>query len=262
MTLLASAGLVSMLIGCTSQFRSQDSAPLVSPSALKDLPDPEVIYEPRSRWGNSAYKVFGRKFEILETAEGYDFIGEASWYGTKFHDRLTANGERYDMHKLTAAHPTLPLPTFARVTNLENGRHTILRINDRGPFHGGRFIDISYAAAAKLGMIEKGTARVRVTAVTANSREKEVTSTEFRPAIQTSSARYFLQAGAFVESKTADELTKTLETILNKDVFVVRIVDDELYRVRVGPFMTRRDAERFQALMLARHNSVSLIIEE
>lgn len=262
MASLAASGFISTFIGCTSQLPAQDSAPLVSPSSLEKQPDPQVIYEPRSQWGNSTYEVFGRKFEVLETAEGYDFIGEASWYGSKFHGRLTASGERYDMYKLTAAHPTLPLPTFARVTNLENGRRTILRINDRGPFHGGRFIDISYAAAVKLGMVEKGTARVRVTAVSVNDGEKKVTCPEIRPPVQTPGARYFLQIGAFAELKRAEELTKTLKAIFDKDVFVVRIVDDELYRVRVGPFTRRPDAERLQALVLARHNSVSLIIEE
>lgn len=259
---VAAVGFISIFIGCTTELNVQDSPPLVSPLSLREQPDPEVFYEPRSQWGNSTYEIFGRKFEILENAEGYDFIGEASWYGSKFHGQLTANGERYDMYKLTAAHPTLPLPTFARVTNLENGRQTIVRINDRGPFHGGRFIDVSYAAAVKLDMVENGTARVRVTAVFSNDREEEVANSELRPPVQMSNYRYFLQLGAFAELKGAEKLTKAIEEILSNSVLVVRIVEDELYRVRVGPFTTKRDAEWLQTLILARNNSMSLILEE
>ncbi len=109
--------------------------------------------------------VFGQQYEVLDTSQGYLKEGIASWYGEPFHGRRTSNGEVYDMHGLTAAHKSLPLPTYVLVTNLENGRRVILRVNDRGPFHGERIIDVSFAAAEKLGMVGPGTARVEVRAL-------------------------------------------------------------------------------------------------
>lgn len=140
----------------------RDSAPPV-PIDIASIPEPVPKHEPRARYGNhSPYEVFGRRYHVLPTAEGYRERGIASWYGTKFHGRLTSTREPYDMFQLTAAHKTLPLPAYARVTNLENGRSTIVRINDRGPFVGDRIIDLSYAAAVKLGMHIQGTAKVDV----------------------------------------------------------------------------------------------------
>jgi rare lipoprotein A len=122
-----------------------------------------VAAEPRSRYGNrSPYKVLGRSYSVRDSAEGYVEQGMASYYGNKFHGRRTSNLEVYDMYAFTAAHKSLPLPSFARVTNLENGRSVVVRVNDRGPFHDGRVIDLSYAAAVKLGYRDKGTARVEV----------------------------------------------------------------------------------------------------
>jgi rare lipoprotein A len=126
------------------------------------IPEPTVRDEPRSRYGNRSYSVLGTRYEVLPSAEGYDEIGIASFYGNKFHGRRTSNLEVYDMYAFTAAHKTLPLPSYARVTNLDNGRSVVVRINDRGPFHPGRIIDLSYAAAVKLGYRDKGTARVEV----------------------------------------------------------------------------------------------------
>ncbi len=129
------------------------------------IPEPEVRDEPRSRAGNRDYAVLGKKYRVLDDHEGYAEEGLASYYGKKFHGRRTSSQEVYDMYAFTAAHKTLPLPSFARVTNLDNGKSVVVRINDRGPFHKGRVIDLSYAAAVKLGYREKGTARVRVEAL-------------------------------------------------------------------------------------------------
>ncbi|WP_308427071.1 septal ring lytic transglycosylase RlpA family protein [Thermomonas carbonis] len=131
------------------------------------IPEPEVRDEPRSRAGNrKTYSVLGKRYEVLDSAHGYAEDGLASYYGKKFHGRRTSNQEVYDMYAFTAAHKTLPLPSFARVTNLDNGRSIVVRVNDRGPFHAGRVIDLSYAAAVKLGYRDQGTARVRVEALT------------------------------------------------------------------------------------------------
>jgi rare lipoprotein A len=111
------------------------------------------------------YRVFGETYRTLETSEGYEAEGIASWYGREFHGRPTSSGEPYDMYAMTAAHTTLPLPTYLEVVNLENGRRVVVRVNDRGPFLHGRILDLSYAAAWKLGMLESGTAPVRLRAL-------------------------------------------------------------------------------------------------
>lgn len=132
------------------------------------IPEPEVRNEPRARTGNRDYAVLGTKYRVLDDHNGYVEEGLASYYGKKFHGRRTSSQEVYDMYAFTAAHKTLPLPSFARVTNLDNGRSVVVRVNDRGPFHKGRIIDLSYAAAVKLGYRDRGTARVRVEALSAD----------------------------------------------------------------------------------------------
>jgi rare lipoprotein A len=130
------------------------------------IPEPEVRNEPRARYGNRDYTVLGKKYHVLDKPDGYVATGLASYYGTKFHGRRTSSLEVYDMYAFSAAHKTLPLPSFARVTNLSNGKSVIVRVNDRGPFHEGRVIDLSYAAAVKLGVRQAGTAKVEVRALT------------------------------------------------------------------------------------------------
>jgi rare lipoprotein A len=133
----------------------QDSAPDAIPD-VDAIPEPEVKDEPRSRVGNRSYAVLGKRYEIRDSAEGYVEEGMASFYGNKFHGRLTSNHEVYDMYAFSAAHKSLPLPSYVRVTNLANGKSVVVRVNDRGPFHAGRVIDLSYAAATKLGFIKQG----------------------------------------------------------------------------------------------------------
>lgn len=133
---------------------------------VSNIPDAVPRVEPRSRYGNpKSYKVLGKRYYVMASAHGYKERGIASWYGKKFHGRLTSNREPYDMFAMTAAHKTLPLPTYVRVTNLDNGRSVVVRVNDRGPFHGGRIIDLSYAAAKKLGISQRGTGHVEVVAL-------------------------------------------------------------------------------------------------
>lgn len=143
----------------------QDSAPdeIVDVDAI---PEPEVKDEPRSRAGNRHYAVLGKRYQVRDSAEGYVEEGMASYYGKKFHGRLTSNQEVYDMYAFSAAHKSLPLPSYVRVTNLANGKSVVVRVNDRGPFHAGRVIDLSFAAATKLGFTKQGTAKVEVRALT------------------------------------------------------------------------------------------------
>ncbi|MGM0915559.1 MAG: septal ring lytic transglycosylase RlpA family protein [Pseudomonadota bacterium] len=136
------------------------------PPDVSRVPDAVPRHEPHSRGGNrSSYEVWGKTYHVLPDASGYAKQGMASWYGEKFHGYATSNGEIYDMYKMSAAHRSLPLPTFARVTSLDNGRSVIVRVNDRGPFHSDREIDLSYAAAARLDILDNGTGRVRVEAI-------------------------------------------------------------------------------------------------
>ena len=146
------------------------------------IPEPEVRDEPRSRYGNRDYAVLGKKYHVLDDPKGYVEQGQASFYGTKFHGRRTSSLEVYDMYAFSAAHKTLPLPSYARVTNLANGRSVIVRVNDRGPFHAGRVIDLSYAAAVKLGVYPAGTAKVEVRAVTADDATGERSGPDMRVA--------------------------------------------------------------------------------
>ncbi|MCP5136305.1 MAG: septal ring lytic transglycosylase RlpA family protein [Gammaproteobacteria bacterium] len=149
---------------------------------VSNIPDAVPRPEPRSRYGNpESYKVMGQRYYVMESSHGYVERGIASWYGKKFHGRLTSNREPYDMLAMTAAHKSLPLPTYVRVTSLDNGRSVVVRVNDRGPFHDGRIIDLSYAAAMKLGIAQKGTGHVEVRALDPGMPETRVAATPAAP---------------------------------------------------------------------------------
>ncbi|MFT5575521.1 MAG: rare lipoprotein A, partial [Bermanella sp.] len=153
--------------------QQRDGAPIrqISGDLLADaVPRHEVI---TASGNTSPYVVFGKRYELMTNYLGYREQGVASWYGTKFHGRLTSNGEVYDLYKMTAAHKTLPIPVYVRVTNLENNRSVIVRVNDRGPFHGDRLIDLSYAAAVKLGYADKGTARVEIEVIEPDNNQEK-----------------------------------------------------------------------------------------
>lgn len=174
--------LATLLAGCNAPFVSRggnsDSGPARVPDWVLTQPEPVPRAEPMSASGNSlSYVVFGKRYYRLPTAAGYVAEGTASWYGRKFNGRPTASGETYDMYALTAAHRSLPLPSYARVTNLDNGKSVIVKVNDRGPFVGQRLIDLSYAAAARLDMLEAGTAPVRVTVLDGEARPADPVTT-------------------------------------------------------------------------------------
>lgn len=166
-----SGGLLVVLLGIglllLSGCSTTDTKTAVSGEPeLPDIPDAVPEVEPKSKYGNpKSYVVFGRRYYTKASSRGHVERGLASWYGKQFHGRRTSSGERYDMYAMTAAHKTLPLPTYARVTNITNGRSAVVKINDRGPFHGTRIIDLSYSAARKLGVVAKGTAMVEVRAI-------------------------------------------------------------------------------------------------
>ena len=183
-----------------------DSTPDYLPD-VDAIPEPEVTNEPRSRVGNrSSYAVLGQQYRVLDDASGYVEEGMASYYGNKFHGRRTSNLEVYDMYAFTAAHKTLPLPSFARVTNRDTGKSVVVCINDRGPFHAGRVIDLSYAAAVKLGITQRGTGRVEVRALTPGENTSPTFARAATPASPPASRLDQLVAAMPIASAAAGEL--------------------------------------------------------
>jgi rare lipoprotein A len=254
---------VAVLAGCgTVPPEPQDSAPQTSPPVdLAKIPDPEPTKEPRSRYGNqSPYEVLGKRYHVLPRADGYHAKGTASWYGTKFQGRSTSSGEPYDMYKLTAAHRNLPIPSYVRVTNLENQKTAIVRVNDRGPFHGGRIIDVSYAAAVKLGFASRGTANVFVEAVG----PKDATVRSMASAVPSPAPvgeHIYLQAGAFTDRRGAERYRDQLARLIAADVHVHHNDSDRFYRVRVGPLPHMQEASRLQTLIATRYERPLIVME-
>jgi rare lipoprotein A len=207
----------------------QDSAPL-RPISQGEVFDAIPQADPILRFGNvSPYVIDGVTYHVLEDYRDYREQGTASWYGAKFSGHNTSNGELYDLYQPSAAHKTLPIPSYARVTNLDNGKSIVVRVNDRGPFHSDRIIDLSYAAAVKLGYMEQGTAQVEVEVM-------EVVGVEDRRDPLYGNYRY-LQLGAFGREASAQTLVEALKPLLTAEVFVSAVESDGtlLYRVRVGP---------------------------
>jgi rare lipoprotein A len=175
--------------------------------------------------------VLGKRYAVLATADGYLERGVASWYGPTFHGENTSSGERYDMYAMTAAHKTLPLPTYARVTNLKNGRSVVVRINDRGPFVANRLIDLSYSAAARLDMLREGTTLVEIKALTVSEPDDLTRSAQAPP------ATLYVQAGAFADQRNAQRVLDRLHAGGLPSAFILAPLDGKppLYRVRLGP---------------------------
>ena len=272
---LALAGVVLLLAGCASgpskpplperdaaRQRPQagelyaphipDGGPALPPD-LRGIAEPIPVPEPRARYGNrSPYKVLGKTYHVMDEARGYRERGIASWYGNKFHGRPTSSFEPYDMYKFTAAHKTLPLPSFVRVTNLENGRSVVVRVNDRGPFHAGRIIDLSYVAAVKLGIHQRGTAEVEVEAIDVESTPRLAAAPagerRFRSGFGApggGSGRLYLQVASFAEKDNAKRLKDRLD---DADLGRVRLEKAEVgrrdvWRVRIGPLRSAAELE-------------------
>jgi rare lipoprotein A len=239
----------------------QDDGPGDAPPAdLDRIADANPRAEPLHRFANSPYVVFGRQYVPEREVRPFKQRGVASWYGRKFHGQKTAIGEVYDMYAMTAAHPTLPIPSYARVTSVANGRSVVVRINDRGPFLHGRVIDLSYTAAWKLGYIEQGSALVEVEAIVPDrtlvaaapsqwpertaTRAPEPASTEPpRVPVEAESGGIYLQLGAFSDRDNAENFRARLAlelAVLDRPAEVYR--KDGLFRLHVGPYRTRAEA--------------------
>jgi rare lipoprotein A len=241
--------LIASLVGCSSSDPRpawQDDGAPAQAIAAEQVPDAVPRADPILRAGNtSPYEVAGITYEVLPSASGYREEGIASWYGTKFHGRKTSNGEEYDLYLPTAAHRSLPIPSYVRVTNLDNGRSMVVRVNDRGPFHAERLIDLSYGAAVRLGFVDRGTAPVRIEAI-------EVAGVDD---LRDSSGKYrYLQLGAFSSAAAADSLRAAVAEVVPVPVTVTP-VDREgqrLNRVRVGPLADGRQLTEVRQLLLTR----------
>lgn len=214
------------------------------PRDIHSIPDAVPKWEPRSKRGNPPfYTVLGKRYAVLPSAEGYVERGVASWYGPTFHGVATSIGEQYDMYGMSAAHKTLPLPAYARVTNLRNGKSVVVRVNDRGPFVANRIIDLSYTAAAKLDMLKEGTTLVEVKVVTPADTDKLARTDELPP--QT----LYIQAGAFAEERNAQQMLERLKKGGVGNAFVQTPPDGRprIFRVRAGPVNNAAEFDRLAA---------------
>ena len=239
-----------LLMGSACSFRGpQDGAPRREVN-VASIPNATPRVEPITSAGNPAsYRINGKTYTVMQSADGYVERGLASWYGTKFHGRKTSNGETYSMYQMTAAHTTLPIPTYVEVTNLKNGRHVIVRVNDRGPFHPNRIIDLSYVAAKKLGIVGTGTGFVEVRSIdprTWNKRPaRNTTVASAQPVKLSSSDSLFIQAGAFTSRHNATQLQQNLHELFPQRTVSLDFSDsDNLYRVRIGPIPSVEEADQ------------------
>jgi len=233
------AGFFSLLVlalgiqGCAT---NGDSAP--DNFVRTDTPDAIPANEPLSRYGNPAsYTVLGKTYHVMKTANNFEQEGISSWYGTKFHGRKTSSGEPYNMYAMTAAHKTLPLPTYVEVTHKKNGKKIIVKVNDRGPFHEGRIIDLSYAAARKLGISSTGTGPVHIRVINTSAMDLDTSEVILPEPGNGKDGQIHVQVAAMGTENAAEKMADDLR---EKDIQSVRVhvIENDgrkLYRVRIGP---------------------------
>ncbi|MAY39995.1 septal ring lytic transglycosylase RlpA family protein [Spongiibacter sp.] len=259
---------LALLAACSQQpTRVSDSGPvwvptekdgahadILDPNSIADaVPQPEVI---RLAGNSNPYTVLGKTYRLVDDHRGFTQRGVASWYGTKFHGQRTANGEVYSLYDMTAAHRSLPIPVYVRVKNLDNGREAVVRVNDRGPFHEDRIIDLSYAAAVKLGFAEKGTAPVEIEVIDTDN----IGSKDRAP-----DAQYYLQVAAFSQLTSAQQLEASLSSGLPYPVMVAsqQSAERAIHRVRIGPLPDYPSVQAAkQALRSRWTGEPSLIVDE
>ena len=239
--------IILILLSCFLLFSCGRIDKVVSPVAVDSAPkkkiDVETIpnaipkREPKSRYGNpKSYVVFGKRYYVMDSGKGYIEKGIASWYGTKFHGRRTSSGETYDMYAMTAAHKSLPLPTYVKVTNLSNDKFIVVKVNDRGPFHENRIIDLSYTAAIKLDIIQKGTGLVEVKAIDPEEPKEDNLVKDDK--ISTQDTSFYIQVGTFSKLESAKILKQKLDSFGDNLIKISNVIvsGNTLYRVRIGPF--------------------------
>ena len=271
--------LALILAGCSSapqtDYPEPDTQPAAPPAIIKDgtpefraelarVPDAIPRPEPLTAAGNkSPYEVLGTTYRVQPVVAGHRQRGMGSWYGTKFDRQKTSLGEDYDVYAMTAAHKTLPIPCYVRVTNLENGRRVVVRVNDRGPFHGDRIIDLSYAAAYRLGYSDKGTALLELEVLDPMAPEW-VAMRGSRPSGGSANAtpgerQTWLQAGAFRSLDSARSLQRDLAARFGSDVTVNS--GNGWHRVRVGPLVTTSELEDARRILAAARLGTQVVTE-
>lgn len=260
--------MLAILVGCASRpggggYYKDDGPGSNIPADIEAIPDAIPKIETHAPANFRPYEVFGQRYVPIQENQPYRQVGVASWYGRKFHGQKTANGETYDMYAMTAAHPTLPIPSYARITRAATGKTIIVRVNDRGPFHSSRIIDLSYVAAAKLGLIGPGSGEVIVEAITNDDiRSGRIPRTAAAPSVQATtvampiqdapaqtalftpgSGGIFLQFGAFSSSQNAQALAQRINQQSGGMAGSASVQNlDNLYKVRIGPFNSRTEA--------------------
>ena len=228
-----------LLCACSHTYIEPQDGPPDNPVDISHIANAAPQVTQPCRYGNPAsYQVNTKVYHVLASSKDYHKIGLASWYGKKFHGHRTSCGEPYDMLAMTAASKTLPLPTYVKVINLANRRAVIVKVNDRGPFHEDRILDLSYAAAKKLGMVNHGTAKVEVIALdpTANSQ----------------AAQSYIQVGAFHNHSYAHAHLETIKIRLSNSALPIQIKQaDNIYRVLIGPFNSATQQQQLKKQLMA-----------
>jgi rare lipoprotein A len=237
--------ILVLVSGCAPKgryYQKQDSAPDAVPQKVTTQ-DAIATYQTYAPANMRPYTIKGIRYRPLNTGKGFSDKGHASWYGQKFHGHLTSNGEIYDMYKMSAAHKTLPLPSFVRVTNLKNGKQVVVRVNDRGPFYESRVIDLSYAAALKLDMLKTGVAEVKVDVIHVD-RAGGITEgrnpTIIKKAPIKINQQVFIQVAAFQNKKEIDNLAKGLKSLYQRP-YLTRF-EEGIYKLHLGPMIGEQDA--------------------
>jgi peptidoglycan lytic transglycosylase len=232
----------SLLFGCADDV-VRDSAPSTNSVDIDSIPDAVPRIEPRSKYGNpKSYEVFGKRYYVMNNSKEFVQRGIASWYGKKFHGRRTSNGETYDMYAMSAAHKGLPLPSYVEVINLKNNKRVIVRVNDRGPFHENRIIDLSYTAARKLDIVKNGTGLVEIRAINPRRYAKKSQTVKHGAPLRTASTEkstggFYVQVGAFANADNARRLQTKLKGLGSNPIQVneANVKGQTVYRVQIGP---------------------------
>ncbi len=241
----------------------KDSAPVNYTKRWNEIPDAVPVSVKPSKYGNpGSYTVMGKTYYVMDSADDFRQKGIASWYGNKFHGQRTSSGEDYNMYAMTAAHKTLPIPVFVEVTNIDNGRKAIVKVNDRGPFHAGRIIDLSYAAATKLGVAQSGTANVTIRVVTSAADKNLRRSETFIESPVAEDGKLYVQVAAFSTEENALQHLGKLQGEGFNDVrlHIESKKGKTLYRVRIGPLPSDYVAKKLLTqLKQKNHNNIKII---
>ena len=258
--------LIAVLSGAlylTSCTQVKDSGPDSYHKQWHEISDAVPVPVERAKYGNpESYEVFGKTYYVLESAEGFQQKGIASWYGNKFHGERTSSGEDYDMYAMTAAHKTLPLPVFVEVINHDNDRKAIVKVNDRGPFHEGRIIDLSYEAATKLGVAQTGTANVSIRVITTEEEKTRSLSDTFVESPVTDDGKLYVQVAAFTTEENALQHLGKLNAEGFRDVrlHIESSNGTAVYRVRIGPLPSDQIARQvLSQLKENKHDNIKVI---